>query len=666
MLADPVRQAIKTNMAKEKNFTIWYKRRRRFLALVTFFVVVVVWVGWISGIPLLKTGLPGFPPMSPLAALAAALLAIIIFQPPRIPKSLFMAMAIGVGTGSCILLIFSLWPEGSMPLVIKYFVDGPAGIKNYFAPLTPLCFFALSIAAGLQLNNRLYRFRESVIVGTFFLMYLIFIGHVSHAEYVQSFSFFANVSLPAEITIFLVSLGLLYKENGQGIMSLLSSDTEGGSVARELLVAVIIFPAITTYFILLGVSAGAYQHTLATALNIVVNVFFFEVFVWRIGNRLQLSEIARIRAEQQVIQRQRELETFQRAVDASTEGVIMTDATGAIWYVNTAWEALTGWKLSEVKGKNPRLLKSGKTSSSVYRRMWKTLISGKSFRTEEIFNIRKDTTEYNADLRVFPIGRTAKDLVYVGIEQDITERKAIELAKTEFVSIASHQLRTPLTAVNWYTEMLLNGDAGQLSKKQKTFIQEVADGSQRMTALVNALLNVARIEAGTFSVTPERLALQELIATVFKENLPSILKRHLKVNVKISRTVPRISVDRQLMYIIVQNLLTNAIKYTPQKGTITIGLIQNRKNVVFKVADTGYGIPKAQQKNIYQKMYRAENIRSKVPDGTGLGLYVVKSILDHTGGSISFVSAEGKGTTFSVTLPMSGMSARQGTKTLIA
>lgn len=777
---------------REINYLSRFKHYRRALALVVAAVVVLVWFGWIANIVGLETFLPGFPPMSPLAALAALLLAVIAFEPPRIPRSLLTAMAVGVGIGSTMLLAIGLVTSQSLPFVLKLFADGPNMVQNNFAPLTPLCLLGLSIAAFLQNKNRAYRVRETIIIGTFFLMYLIFIGHVTHAEYVKSFAFFAHVSIPAELTIFFISLGLLFREGDRGFMSLLLSRTEGGSFARELLLAVVLFPAVTTQLALIGVSTGWYDRSLGTAMNVAINVVIFEYFVWKIGQRLRLSEEARLIAEQQAEQRQQELATFQQATDASTEGVVMTDTAGNIVYVNAAWEMLTGWKLAEVQGKNPRLLQSGKTNPALYKKMWKALIAGKSFRSDELINKRKDGSEYEAEIHVYPIQRTGKGTMYVGLAQDVTKRKSyekyladlttrfrlatsnakigvweldvigqsvqwddqmlalfnirrkdfngsstaweerlhpedraravdeiaaalykgtpldttyrivwpnkevhwirafgsverdekgkpvkiigvnwdvtrekeIDQAKTEFVSLASHQLRTPLTSIKWYSEMLMNGDAGKLTAPQKTFVQEVFEGSQRMALLVNALLNVARIEAGTFSVAPEMVSIQDTIATVLKENGPTIQVQQQKIKQQIDTKAPPVSVDRQLMYIVVQNLITNAIKYTPAKGAISVGYERRGRSLIFTVADTGYGIPKASQKNIFQKLYRADNVRSKVTDGTGLGLYIVKSILDHTGGSIGFTSEENHGTTFTVTLPVGGMQARTGTKSL--
>ncbi len=255
-------------------------------------------------------------------------------------------------------------------------------------------------------------------------------------------------------------------------------------------------------------------------------------------------------------------------------------------------------------------------------------------------------------------------MAMVGTAQDITKEKEIDKAKTEFVSLASHQLRTPLSTINWYSEMLLAGDAGALSVEQKKYVDEIYGGNQRMVALVNALLNVSRIDLGTFSVELEPTNVAELAHNVVKELQPDILTKNLGVEEQYADGLPVMNVDPKLMRIILQNLLSNAVKYTPEAGSITLTVSKVKDQLSIVVKDTGYGIPAAQQAKIFTKLFRADNVREKDTSGTGLGLYLVKSVVEHSGGQVWFESEEGKGTTFYVTLPLSGMKAKPGTRRL--
>lgn len=246
--------------------------------------------------------------------------------------------------------------------------------------------------------------------------------------------------------------------------------------------------------------------------------------------------------------------------------------------------------------------------------------------------------------------------------RDIAHEYEIDKAKTEFVSLASHQLRTPLSSINWYTEMLLTGDAGKINSDQKNYLQEIYQGNQRMIDLVNSLLNVSRLEMGTFLVEPKKTNILKMADEVIKELLPRSLTKNIKITANYAKNIPEIKVDPKLMRIIFQNLLSNSIKYTPTEGKISLKIDKDIHNINIEIADNGMGIPKNQKENIFSKFFRADNVRQTETEGTGLGLYLVKSIIEHCEGKINFESTEGKGTTFFVSIPLSGMKAKKGTK----
>lgn len=240
----------------------------------------------------------------------------------------------------------------------------------------------------------------------------------------------------------------------------------------------------------------------------------------------------------------------------------------------------------------------------------------------------------------------------------------IDRAKSEFISLASHQLRTPLTATNWYTEMLLNGEAGRLTKKQKEFIQEVQHGGRRMADLVNALLNTSRIDLGTFPVTVEDVHVAQLVRDIVAEMKEQVDAKGLTLVLDIDSSITTAAVDPRLLRIIIENLVSNAIKYT-YKGTVELTMRSTKHTLEISVKDSGMGIPEDEQSRVFSKLFRAENAAQSESEGTGLGLYIVKSIIDTIGGSIRFESVEDQGSTFSVSLPRKGMRSRKGEKQLI-
>lgn len=361
-----------------------------------------------------------------------------------------------------------------------------------------------------------------------------------------------------------------------------------------------------------------------------------------------------------------DLEKFKLAVKDASDHIIITDIRGKIVFANAAAEKITGYTYEQMKGKTPALW-GRQMSAEFYQKFWQTIQSKKSF-MGEIRNKRNGDVEYWAEIHVSPVlDENNNILFFVGIERDITKAKEVDQAKTEFVSLASHQLRTPLSAINWYTEMLMAGDAGIITKDQEQYLKEIYSGSQRMVDLVNALLNVSRLELGTFIVEPTEGSLQEIADDVLKELENQVTSKQLQVSKDYDSKIPKLLIDIKLTRIVFQNLLSNAVKYTPDQGTIFVSIIINPSNgeeVLIKVADTGYGIPKYQQDRIFSKLFRADNVKKMETEGTGLGVYIIKQIIDNAGGKIWFKSEENKGTTFFVTIPLGGMKKKEGSREL--
>ena len=237
-------------------------------------------------------------------------------------------------------------------------------------------------------------------------------------------------------------------------------------------------------------------------------------------------------------------------------------------------------------------------------------------------------------------------------ERTLEHMKEVDKAKTEFVSLASHQLRTPLTSVSWFSEMLLKQEVGSLNPKQKEYLSEVFAQNRRMIDLVDDLLNSSRIDMGMLSIELKPVDLRSILDSVLWEIDPLAKEKNIKVENNFPAGLPIIETDPELARIIFQNVISNAIKYTPNEGKVNIDLTQSGSHVDIEVTDTGYGIPEKQQNRIFTKMFRADNIRNRVTDGSGLGLYIVKAVVKELGGKIYFESKEGKGTTFFITLPM--------------
>lgn len=364
-----------------------------------------------------------------------------------------------------------------------------------------------------------------------------------------------------------------------------------------------------------------------------------------------------------ILEANQELSKYKLAVSNASDHIVITDPEGIILYANEAVTKITGFQVNEVLGKKAgsKDLWGGLMDSDFYKQMWETIKIKKQAFKGEISNQRKNGEKYIAFATISPvIDKNGKLLYFVGIERDITIEKAIDRAKSEFVSIASHQLRTPLSSINWYTEMLLD-DSKNLKKEQKEFLGEIADGSKRMVRLVNDLLNVSRLELGRMIVEPQKIDMIESIKTVIKQYKILLINKKGKVIFNEHPEKLFLDLDPTLFNQVVGNVLSNAIKYSPpDRCHVTIKVLKKQKYYEISIADKGMGIPLADQSKIFSKMYRADNARKLEVEGSGLGLYIVKMILEAAGGNVEFKSIPDQGTTFYLRIPLKGMRKVKG------
>lgn len=240
---------------------------------------------------------------------------------------------------------------------------------------------------------------------------------------------------------------------------------------------------------------------------------------------------------------------------------------------------------------------------------------------------------------------------------DITKQKKAEDAKSEFVSLASHQLRTPIAGMKWSAELLQMDDSGGLSDRQKKYIDRLLISIRRMAVLVDDFLRVSRFELGTFQAEYEKVNLSELFEDIMHEQAARVEQKGLVVKTFFDESVETIMTDQNLIRMVVTNLYSNAAKYTREQGTIHLGYGRKDGDIVITVADNGMGIPAADQDSIFTKLFRASNAVRDVPDGTGLGLYIVREAVGVLKGQVSFTTVENIGTTFEVVLPLDTVDA---------
>ena len=243
------------------------------------------------------------------------------------------------------------------------------------------------------------------------------------------------------------------------------------------------------------------------------------------------------------------------------------------------------------------------------------------------------------------------------ILHDVTREEEIDQMKTEFISVAAHQLRTPLAGVKWSLRMILDGDMGKIAPEASEYLKKSYQSNERMINLVNNLLNVSHIEEGGFVYNLESVSLRSLIQDVISDSAELALKNKIKVKFnKPKRKMPEVKIDFGKMKMAIQNLVDNAIKYSTVGKNVIVSLKQKKEGarnfIQIEIKDNGIGISKKDQKRMFVKFTRGDNAVKMQTEGSGLGLFIVKNIIEAHHGKVWFDSEKNKGTTLYVKLPV--------------
>lgn len=289
------------------------------------------------------------------------------------------------------------------------------------------------------------------------------------------------------------------------------------------------------------------------------------------------------------------------------------------------------------------------------------IVAVNSILFKSIFSELKITREsYSADTedkskKIEEFDKITRQLVKRELEVARANQKLGELdaAKSDFISVAAHQLRTPLTGIKWSYTALLDKETGPLNADQKEIAEKGLSAIDQAINLINDLLNVAHLEEGKLDFVFKRQSLIPIIKKAVDGIKLITEEKKITVTSKIPSAAgfPELNIDADKMALAIANLLDNAVKYTPVGGRIDFSVGQDQGLVKISVQDSGIGIPKSQKGRLFTKFFRADNATKVQTDGTGLGLFMVKNVVDRHGGKIIVESEEGKGTTFIITLP---------------
>ena len=351
-------------------------------------------------------------------------------------------------------------------------------------------------------------------------------------------------------------------------------------------------------------------------------------------NILEDTERARRQAED-------DRKKIQLIITDLVDGILVFDAKGCVEFANSQVEHVFDVESARILGKS---LADLAVTLPAFDGLLKML------QQEEDRLFRKELAIGEVTLEVTELPFEEGTMLVL---HDVTREKAIERMKTEFVSLAAHQMRTPLSAIKWSLQMLLEGDMGQVNEKQKEFLSSAYESNERMITLINDLLNVTRIEAGRYLYQPSFVQIEDIVEEQIQLYKIEAERRGIVLTfVHPLEKYPKALVDPEKISIAIQNLIDNALHYTPKGGEVTVSVTHDTKELRIQVADTGLGIPEKDKAKIFERFFRASNTKRVYTEGSGLGLYIAKHIVEVNRGKIWFESQESKGTTFIFTLPI--------------
>lgn len=338
-----------------------------------------------------------------------------------------------------------------------------------------------------------------------------------------------------------------------------------------------------------------------------------------------------------------------------SEGVFIIDSGYKLQAVNSIVEKMIGTKSNKLAGKSIAAVfdvnTPGMNQLSFSATLKKVFSEGRSVKSQEerIVNSRGKTLW--VQMTISPISQRGEKITHaVGLLHNITAEKATEETKSDFISIVSHELRTPLTAIKGFLSMILKRDVGELNEMQFHFLNRVYQSNERMVALVEDLLDVTRIESGRISLSFVPVDMYKLVHECITELAHKGFEKQVTLEINRKHRLPLILADDSRARQIVMNLVDNAIKYSQPKGKVEIDFRVRPDELEITVRDNGVGIDPSQQDKIFQKFGRAAS--KEMVSGSGLGLYIVKNLIEAQGGRIWFASRQNKGSEFSFTLPI--------------
>ena len=632
----------------------------RVLCLSSMIFPFLAAVGWILDIQLLKQGFKALPAMQPNTAFGLALTAITILLSHgksskliRLLEFSFILVILSLG-----LITLSEYLTGLDLGVDRIFIDTlPTDTRPFPgrpSPQTSFNFFFFGICLLLYNFSTPYLLKVgqvcALIIGANSI--IAFTGYIFSTEEFYGFPVYApaiGMAVPTAVTFVLLVLSLLLSRPQEGLMSLLTSETHSGGMARKILLTGIFAPPLVGILSRIGVAFSLYNESVQISLFTVVITGLILRKTWKAAKYAEIEELKAKENEAKV----------SGILSISADAIISIDEDQNIIMFNEGAEKIFGYTNSEILGRPidiliPERFRSGhrqlvdhfSRESNTSRRMGK--------RERPISGVRKNREEFPADASIskLEIGGTK---IFTAAIRDISEQQAREVqlqraikTREDVLAIVSHDLKNPVSTISLAAQLLHRMEQVDIEKLHE-LAKKIQRSTLNMKQLIEDLLDFSKIESGTFSVDVYANSVSDVLLPVIEGIRIQAESKKQILDVKIMPELPKVACDASRIGQVLSNILCNAIKFTPEEGTIKVSMNQIDDSVVVNVSDTGPGIPTEQLTKIFDRYWQAKETQKQ---GSGLGLSIAKGIVEAHKGRIWCESKIGKGTIFHFTIPI--------------
>jgi PAS domain S-box-containing protein len=645
----------------------------RTASVAVILVSCIVLIGWALDVETFKTVLPGMVAMNPggtaLGFLFGGTALWLLLESRAVWRR---RVAQGLATYIALVAIVRLagyaigWDNGPDRWLFREGLEQYAP-PNRMAPNTAACFLLCGLALLLRdarIGRRL-RPAELLALAAALIALLAIIGYCYSALSLIGIESFIPMALNTAVGFALLGVGILCARPSEGLMEIVSSPGVGGIMARRLLPATILVPAIVGWLLWYGQQRGAIDQVMGLSLFVLLNILVFGVFIWWSAASLNRTDAERIRAASEL---KRIVERTRRIVDTAHDAFVAMDAAGRIVDWNPQAEAEFGWSRDEVIGRELAATLIPDDFRSAHRRgLEHFLATGEG----PLLNRRIEVSASRRSGELFPVEititaiREAESYLFMAFLHDITERKRTEAelktskddaesankSKSEFLANMSHEIRTPMNGVIGMTELLLNTE---VTSEQRQYLQLVQSSADALLTLLNDILDFSKIEAGKLELDFQPFDLQETLGTTLHTLASRAAAKGLELAVRVPPDVPNDLVgDAGRLRQIVVNLVGNAIKFTSQGEVVVNVAAESAESSAvilhFAVRDTGIGIAPEKQSRIFEAFSQADTSTTREYGGTGLGLAITSQLVRMMDGRVWVESQLGEGSTFHFT-----------------